>query len=107
MQAASSSAASCASEETAEADGAYRSEGGRDGATRGIGATIARRLAADGADLLVTARSVTELDEVARKIRAETARRVIAVPADYAATKAEEVTGAAIDVDGGLRTYIL
>ncbi len=39
------------------------------GATRGLGATIARFLAAEGFDLLVTARSAPELDRVRRDLR--------------------------------------
>lgn len=52
------------------------------GGSRGIGRAIAARLAADGADVVISARTEEALDEAATQITAETGRRVLAVPAD-------------------------
>jgi 3-oxoacyl-[acyl-carrier protein] reductase len=51
------------------------------GASRGIGLAIARRLAADGFDLTISARSADALADVAGELRA-TGGRVEVVPAD-------------------------
>lgn len=57
------------------------------GAGRGIGAGAAIALAEVGADVLVSARSVEQLDEVATRIRA-LGRRALVVPADLSDTDA-------------------
>ncbi len=51
------------------------------GAGRGIGASIARTFADAGADVVITARTKEQLDEVAADIRAA-GRRALVVPAD-------------------------
>jgi len=51
------------------------------GASRGIGLAIARRLAADGFDLMISARSAGALENVAAELRA-TGSHVVAAPAD-------------------------
>lgn len=51
------------------------------GAGRGIGAATALALAEAGADVAIAARTATQLDEVADKIRA-LGRRVVTVPCD-------------------------
>lgn len=51
------------------------------GAGRGIGAATAVALAEAGADVLISARTASQLDAVADRIRA-TGRRVVAVPAN-------------------------
>lgn len=54
------------------------------GASKGIGEAIARRLAADGADLVIAARTQADLDAVAQSITSDTGRRVEVVAADLA-----------------------
>jgi len=51
------------------------------GAGPGLGATLARRCAADGADLVLAARSAASLERIADDVRAQ-GRRVLAVPTD-------------------------
>ena len=53
------------------------------GAGRGIGAATAIALAEAGADVVISARTESQLDEVADKIRA-TGRQAIVIPADLA-----------------------
>jgi NAD(P)-dependent dehydrogenase (short-subunit alcohol dehydrogenase family) len=48
----------------------------------GIGSAIAAGLAAEGADVAITGRTLSTLEERARAIAAESGPRVIAVPAD-------------------------
>ncbi|MBH5146668.1 SDR family NAD(P)-dependent oxidoreductase [Rhodococcus erythropolis] len=64
------------------------------GATRGIGAEVASRLATEGWDLVITARSAGPLEEFATELAARTGQRVTAVEADLAAESAAEVIGA-------------
>ena len=52
------------------------------GAGPGIGRAVAFRLAADGADVVLAARRSAPLETLASEVRAETGRRVIAVPTD-------------------------
>jgi 3-oxoacyl-[acyl-carrier protein] reductase len=52
------------------------------GSSAGIGYAIARRLAADGADVALVARRAAPLETAAARIRDETGRRVLAVAAD-------------------------
>ena len=54
------------------------------GGTRGIGLAIARRLAADGHDLVVTYRGDEEAAAAARKVLEPTGRRVETIAADIA-----------------------
>jgi NAD(P)-dependent dehydrogenase (short-subunit alcohol dehydrogenase family) len=51
------------------------------GAGPGLGATLARRCAEDGADLVLAARSPAPLERIAEDLRA-TGRRVLAIPTD-------------------------
>ena len=52
------------------------------GGSRGIGKGIARRLADEGADVVISARSADTLEASAKEIAAATGRRVEPVPAD-------------------------
>lgn len=67
------------------------------GATRGIGAEVASRLASEGWDLVVTARSGGPLEQFAKELAARTGQRVTAVEADLAAETAAETIGAEFD----------
>ncbi len=62
------------------------------GASKGLGRAVARRLAAEGADVLVNSRSPDELQEVAREISGRSGRSVVA----HAGDVAEEDTSAAL-----------
>ena len=63
------------------------------GASRGIGALVARRLAADGWDLTVCARSAEPLSALAAELSGEHGGTVVPVPADMSSE--EDVVGAA------------
>jgi citronellol/citronellal dehydrogenase len=78
------------------------------GASRGIGAAVAERLAAEGADVVITARTVEQSDGVAGSLR-ETADRlarygtrveVVAADLSDAASRAD-VVPAAVELLGG------
>jgi len=70
------------------------------GASRGIGAAIARELAQEGADVGLCARGAVDLDETARGIAA-LGRRVVAVPTDLAtAAGVQEVVDAVLAAMG-------
>lgn len=52
------------------------------GGSRGIGRAIARRLAEEGAEVVISARSADTLETTAKEISSATGRRVETVPAD-------------------------
>jgi NAD(P)-dependent dehydrogenase (short-subunit alcohol dehydrogenase family) len=54
------------------------------GGSRGIGKAIARRLAEEGADVVIAARTEEKLQATAEEIAAATSRRVVPVSADLA-----------------------
>jgi short-subunit dehydrogenase len=58
------------------------------GASSGIGATYADRLARRGHDLILVARDAARLEALAARLRAETGRRIEVLPADL--TRAED-----------------
>ncbi len=66
------------------------------GASQGIGYACARLLAAEGADVAIVARRSAPLAEAAARIRAETGRRVLEIPADIrVAADCERIVAAA------------
>lgn len=74
------------------------------GASSGIGEEFARRLARQGADIVVVARRVDELETVAHEIGSTTGRRVHVVPFDLSADRggyrlADELAEAGVRVD--------
>ena len=70
------------------------------GGSAGIGKGIARALAREGADVAICARRRDVLEAAAAEIRAETGRKVVAIPADLTRTEDAErfVTGAAAEL---------
>jgi len=70
------------------------------GGSEGIGKGIARALAREGCDVAICARRREVLEAAAAEIRAETGRKVLAIPADLTRTEDAErfVTGAATDL---------
>jgi 3-oxoacyl-[acyl-carrier protein] reductase len=74
------------------------------GGSRGIGKAIVRRLAEEGADVVIAARSADTLEATAKEIVAATGRRVEPVPADLSTlegcqTLHEEATAAFDHID--------
>ena len=59
------------------------------GASKGIGRAVAEELAAEGADVVITARTEQPLEDTAREITAMTQRQVVAMAGDM--SKGEEV----------------
>ncbi|OAK56206.1 SDR family NAD(P)-dependent oxidoreductase [Rhodococcoides kyotonense] len=64
------------------------------GATRGIGAEVATRLATEGWDLVVTARSAEALEKFAAELAGKTGRRVTPVVSDLAEESSPAVIAA-------------
>jgi len=71
------------------------------GASRGLGRTLAQFLAAQGADLVLTARGASALDAAAQEL-APYGRRVIALPGDVADAGHRRRLAQAADELGGL-----
>jgi 3-oxoacyl-[acyl-carrier protein] reductase len=70
------------------------------GGSKGIGLGVARRLAAEGCDLVLVARSGAELDHAAEGIRAETGRAVAVLPIDLSERgAAARIVAAHPDID--------
>jgi 3-oxoacyl-[acyl-carrier protein] reductase len=69
------------------------------GASKGIGAAIALELAQEGADVVVCARQLGALDEMAQRIAAR-GRQALAVPADLSGA-----AGVQAVVDGAVATF--
>ena len=73
------------------------------GASRGIGAAVARSLAAAGAQVVVSARPGADLEATATSIQSEFGARTVALPAFLEqAAGAEQLAREAWDVCGGL-----
>jgi NAD(P)-dependent dehydrogenase (short-subunit alcohol dehydrogenase family) len=95
---------------TTAAASAFRVDGRRalvTGATRGIGAAIAEALAAAGADLVLTARSVGDLEALTTALAARYGTRTAAVPADLmTAQGVERLADESLSVFGGLDVLV-
>ena len=77
------------------------------GGGRGIGKAIARELAREGADLVISSRTLAELEKTAREIETETGRRVIPLAIDV--TQREQVDRLAAEAAeklGGLHILV-
>jgi 3-oxoacyl-[acyl-carrier protein] reductase len=71
------------------------------GSSRGLGRAIAEELAAEGADLVLTARGETALRETAAAIEPASGGRVVAIPADLGdASSIERLIAGAMDAFG-------
>ena len=66
------------------------------GASRGIGQAIIARLAADGADVLLVARTAVDLERAADEIATATGRRAVICAADLRTTAGVDATVAAL-----------
>jgi uncharacterized protein len=77
------------------------------GASGGIGEAIARRLAAEGEDLVLVARSATALAVIAEDIAASTGRFVLPLPLDLEKPEAPEQLAAAIAGRGLLVRHLV
>jgi NAD(P)-dependent dehydrogenase (short-subunit alcohol dehydrogenase family) len=77
------------------------------GGAKGIGAAISERLAAAGADLVVSGRNAAELDAYAAELSGRSGRRVLGVAADLAEPEAPELLAdAAWTALGGLDVLV-
>lgn len=77
------------------------------GGAKGIGAVISERLAAAGADLVISGRGAAELDAHAAELAARTGRTVVGVAADLAEPDApDRLAAAAWEVFGGLDVLV-
>ncbi len=76
------------------------------GGGRGIGRAIARRLAAEGAAVIVTARTESEIQTVAREIRQEGGRTEAVVADVGRETDCERIVRAAREVFGGVHILV-
>ncbi len=77
------------------------------GATRGIGRSVAEALAAAGADVVVGARTVGDVEEVATELDGSGVGRAIGIPADVSrADECARLIGAAVQELGRLDVLI-
>ena len=58
--------------------------------SKGLGRAVAEELAAEGANLVMCARSAEDLDKTSREITANTGVKVLAVPTDLTDSSAVE-----------------
>ncbi len=77
------------------------------GGSRGIGKAIARELAREGADVVIVARTMSDLEAAAREIEDETGRRCIPMQMDVTnKDQVDSVTAAAAQQLGGLHILV-
>ena len=77
------------------------------GGSRGIGKAIARELALEGVDVVIAARTLSDLESSAREIEGETARRVIPLALDVSKRdQVDRVTTEAAERLGGLHILV-
>ena len=77
------------------------------GGSKGIGKAIARELAREGADVVIAARTLGDLEKSAREIDNETGRRVIPIALDVTQREqVDRVTGEAAQELGGLHILV-
>ena len=77
------------------------------GGSRGIGKAIARELAREGADVVIAARTLSDLESSAREIEDETGQRVIPLALDVSQREqVDQVTGEAAQRLGGLHILV-
>ncbi|MCG7632904.1 3-oxoacyl-ACP reductase FabG [Gordonia McavH-238-E] len=73
------------------------------GAGRGIGSGIALALARGGANVVLAARSASDLSSVVDVVEAETTARAVAVPTDVTSREStDELANAAVEAFGGI-----
>lgn len=70
------------------------------GASSGLGAELARRLARRGADLILVARRRDRLDELATAVRADTGVNVVVYEHDLSSPRSGSALAARIEADG-------
>ncbi len=77
------------------------------GASTGLGRAVAERLAQEGADVVVNARSAETLEAAAAEIAQETGRRIVPAPGDVASEQCcAELVGTAVRTFGRLDVLV-
>lgn len=77
------------------------------GAGRGIGKAVSMGLAEAGADVVLAARTVSQLEQTAAEIEESTGRRALAVPTDISESAAvEKLVKTAVDTFGGIHILV-
>ena len=77
------------------------------GGSKGIGKAIARELAREGTDVVIAARTLSDLEESARELQGETGRRVIPMALDVTQREqVDRVTDEAARELGGLHILV-
>jgi NAD(P)-dependent dehydrogenase (short-subunit alcohol dehydrogenase family) len=77
------------------------------GGGRGIGKAIARELAREGVDLAIVSRSREQLEQTARELADETARRIIPMAADVTSREqVDRMVAQAVERLGGLHILV-
>jgi NAD(P)-dependent dehydrogenase (short-subunit alcohol dehydrogenase family) len=73
------------------------------GASKGIGREVARTLAHEGCDVVITARGAEELERTAEELSAETGRKIVARAGDMSdSVDVDRCVQAAVDEFGGI-----